>query len=271
MGRPIYKGPIAPGALVDSLKPTTARNFPRFDVADFGGRSGGYTFTPAESATILPLSSVWISQQGVTESGTVSSWASYLGGRSNTLSQGTGAARPAYNATGGVGSRPLITFDGSDDVLEGSFSKGSSWTDFEGGVVGSRVAFASASDAWIMMHQGGGFIGGLRDQSASAAHFTTSTTTANGTTDPDGNVAYWHGSAITAEVVMRRNGVDEGVNLTGVYGGHADTCTVAVGGRVATGAYANIAIQAAVWGPRLTPAQRLYLRQLLTFWTGVTC
>lgn len=71
MGRPVYKGPIAPGALVDSLKPTTARNFPRFGVADFGGGSPmvqGLVFTsgsqylvgPAWTDTILTWMIRWV-------------------------------------------------------------------------------------------------------------------------------------------------------------------------------------------------------------------
>jgi hypothetical protein len=229
------------------------------------------TYSPAESALILPDTSVWVSQQGVTQSGSVSSWASYLGGRSNTVSQAVGGQQPIYSASGGVGGRPLITFDGTDDVLEGAFSKGSAWTSHEGGCVGSRVAVGAVGDTWCMLHQSGGFIAGLRDQSAGAVHFTTVTTTANGTSDPDGANGFWSGSAITNEVRCRKGGVVEGETLSGTVGSVADTCTVAVGGRVATAAYANIAIQAWSWGPRLTDDQRSYLRALLTFWTGITC
>ena len=235
------------------------------------GRRPSWTFSPAESAVMLPTSAIWISQEGITLGVGVASWASYLGGLASTVSQAVGGQQPAYAAGGGVGGRPLLTFDGIDDVLEGVTSKGSNWTDHEMGVVGARVAFGAGGDTWIMMRQGGGFMVGIRDNSAAAWQYTTSTTAAIGTTDPDGNQAFWSGSAITGQVRARRNGTIEATNAAGVVGATAEPVVTAIGGRVASAAYANIAIQAAFTSTILSDDQRTYLRALLTFYTGINC
>jgi hypothetical protein len=234
--------------------------------------AGRWAFSPAESAVQLPDAAVWVSGTGVTATTTVSAWASSYGGRSATLSQAGGTLQPAYSAAGGSGGRPLITFDGVDDVLEGVLTTGSPWSAAELGVAGSRVAFAAASDAWMMIHQSGGFIVGIRDQSATAAHMTTATTTANGTSDPDAVPGYYHGTAVAGDVRMRKNGATEGTAPSGSFGPYSEPLTVAIGGRVATGAYANLAVQGAVASRSiLSQLQREYLRQLLMRHTSIPC
>lgn len=271
MGFPILKGPVAPGALAGVLMPTTARNFPDFGVTDFGGKRK-YSYSPSESAALLPQTAIWISQQGVTTADagtTANSWASYLGGISSTVTSPAATNRPAYSATGGVGSRPLLTFDGVDNVLEGTVTKGSGWTSYEGGIVGNRVA-GNATDVWIMMHQSGGFIFGVSDNTSTSWRALTGTTVAAGTTNPNADNAFWSGSAITNEVASRRNGTAQNTTASGTVGTTNEPVTCAIGGRIATSEYGNIAIQAAVWGVRLTTDQRTYLRGLLNYWTGIT-
>lgn len=230
-----------------------------------------FSFSPTESAVILPKSAIWISQQGVTAGTGVSSWASYLGGLACTMVQATVGRQPAYSASGGVGGRPLITTDGVDDFIEGPINKGDAWNNIEMGVAGRRVAFGTAGDTWILHHQSGSFVAGVRDASATAHQMTTSTTSANGTSDPDGNNAMWAGSCVTNSVVAWKNGVAEGTTASGSFGPDGNPRTVCVGGRVVTAAYSNIAIQAAFTGELLTTEQRLYLRALLTFYTGINC
>lgn len=234
--------------------------------------AGRNQYSAATSAMMLPQTAVWVSQNGVTTADagtTANSWASSFGGISATLTSPAATNRPAYSATGGVGSRPLLTFDGVDNVLEGTVSKGSGWTSYEGGIVGNRVA-GNATDVWIMMHQSGGFVFGISDNTTTGWRVLTGTTVALGTTNPNGDNAYWSGSAITNEVVSRRNGTAQNTTASGTVGTTNEPVTCALGGRIATSEYGNIAIQAAVWGVRLTTTQRDYLRGLLNYWTGIT-
>lgn len=241
----------------------------------FKRRRTGFTFTPAESAVILPQTAVWISTQGVTVATGVSSWVSYLGGVSSTLVQATGGLQPAYNASGGVGGRPLVTFDGIDDVLKGSFLKSPAlFADLEMGYIGQRVAYVAASDVWMMLEETatGAFIYGIRDQSATQWHGTTPTQTIVSVgSDPDGANAHYSWDATPGAFNLRTGGV---VNATSGQPFSSDVGTgrsVAIGGRTAVGAYANIAGQAHHMGSLLTADQRTYLRAALTFHTGINC
>jgi hypothetical protein len=227
-----------------------------------------WTFSPAESAIELPFSSIGISQQGVTQAGTVSAWQSYLGGVSVTLVQAVGASRPAYSASGGVGGRPLVTFDGVDDVLKGPITKGSAFSSFEMGIVGSRVTFASAADFWILYETViAGLLFGIRDLSA-ATWRVTSNVDLNATSDPDSVTAHYSADAITGNYNTRKNAVLESTS-GGAYTTQADTQVIALGGRSGSAAYANIAVQAWYLGPQLSGAQRTYIQGLLAFYTGI--
>lgn len=234
-----------------------------------------WNFSPAESAIILPQTAVWISQQGVTVATGVSQWVSYLGGVSSALVQATGGFQPAYNAIGGVGGRPLITFDGVDDVLKGGFLKNPAlFADLEMGYIGQRVAYVSVSDVWMMLEETatGAFIYGIRDQSATQWHGTTATQTIVSVgSDPDGVNAHYSWDAAPGAFNLRVGGV---VNATSgqPFGSDAGTGrSLAIGGRTAVGTYANIAGQAHYAGALLSAAQRTYLRAALTFYTGINC
>ena len=81
--------------------------------------ASGYSFTPAESAVIVPDTAVGIVAQGVTQAGTVTQWDAIWGGRAALVSLGSiGAANdPTWNATGGPGGGPAVVFDGVNDAL----------------------------------------------------------------------------------------------------------------------------------------------------------
>lgn len=85
----------------------------------FDGGSVGYSFSPAESAVILPDSAVGIVAQGVTQAGTVTQWDAVWGGRASLVSLTPIAAanEPAWNAIAGPGGGPAVVFDGANDVL----------------------------------------------------------------------------------------------------------------------------------------------------------
>jgi hypothetical protein len=262
-----------PGPIGEGLVPQSERVSPTGFRSLGGGGGGGsaWSFSPAESAAMLPTCAIWISQQGVTQAGTVSAWASYLGGVSATLVQGTGAAQPAYNASGGVGGRPLITFDGVDDVMKCVVTKGSNFSSFEMGIVGQRVAFAAAGDVWMQYEDTGTgtLLFAIRDFSSTAWR-VTSNVDLNATSDPDGVDAHYSADAITGLYNVRKNGVTENTSA-GAFTTRTDGMTLAVGGRTASSAYANIAVQALYLGPQLTADQRTYLRAALTHYTGINC
>jgi hypothetical protein len=233
-----------------------------------GGGASGPTYSPAESALMLPFSSIGISQQGVTQAGTVSAWQSYLGGISVSLVQAVGASQPTYDPSGGIGGRPLVTFDGVDDVMKGPITKGSAFSDFEMGIVGQRVTFASAADFWILYETViAGLLFGIRDASA-ATWRVTSNIDLNATSDPDGVTAHYSANAITGVYDTRKNSVLESTSA-GAYTTQADTQVLALGGRSGVAAHANIAVQAWYLGPQLSGAQRTYLQGLLAFYTGI--
>lgn len=244
---------------------------PGFRWVSGGGPS--YTYSPAESAALLPQTAVWVSTQGVTVATGVSAWASYLGGLACTISQATGGLQPAYSAAGGVGGRPLITANGTDQFLRGTMGlKGSAYTTNEMGLVGQRVAWAAGTDFIIGYEAALAIQSGIRDGATAATWRGTDIALYDlaSTSDPDGVNAFYsfNGSASLGQV--RKNGTVEASNAT-TPTSMADGGTFVFGGRTITAAYANWSVQALVFGVQLDNAQRDYLRAALTFHTGITC
>lgn len=225
-------------------------------------------------ATDLAGVAVWVSQTGVTQAaGTASAWASAYGSISCTLTAPAGTNEPAYNATGGVGSRPLLTFDGTDNVLQGTFTKGSQFTDCECGVVGSRGAFGTAGDRWLGYTVSGSAYWNINDRSTAKFRFTV--TGAGGapesTTDPDAVNGHYSGDMAAGGTLNVRTAGAVEATFAGAWTNRADGGIVAIGAAPDGTVAANIALQAAYHGPLLTAGQRTNIRALLGNATGISC
>ncbi len=230
-------------------------------------------------ATDLPNTAVWVSQSGVTTAdagSTVDSWASAFGGRSATIGPAaSGSVRPAYSATGGVGSRPLITWDGVDDVIKGVVTTGSAFDGTTGCTMawlGQRVSFASAGDVWMQYEDdiSAAALYAIRDVSASLWRGTDiSVADLNATSDPDGVNALYQFDLATNAWAVRKNGTSEATSASAVTARN-DSEVLALGGRTTSSAYANVSAQAIVFGKLLGSSQRTNLRALLTNATGVS-
>lgn len=219
-------------------------------------------------ATDLAGVAVWVSQTGVTQAaGTASAWASAYGSVSATLTAPAGANEPAYNATGGTGSRPLLTFDGTDDIMTGAVTKGSAWDTYETGFVGGRVATSATGDQILGYANTGATRFAITDRTAATIRWAV-TLGANQdfTTDPDGVYKHFSGESAGGTQSNRVGGT---IEVTGA----ATTTSRADGGDFSLGSAtlcASFYLQACYVGPALTAGQRANLRALLTNATGVT-
>ena len=258
--------------ILDFLRRPGARFFEPSD-----GGSTSWTFSQAESAEMLPSSSIWISQFGVTTgSFGVSVWSSSFGGINTVLTAPVPGDEPAYELTGGVGGRPLIVPDGLGDTLEGTFTKGSVFDNGELGFVGragtgegtaARVFgyHASSTQRWSVLRH-------TPPTEMNTSRNDGSSVTTNDTTNRDGEIGHW--TAITDETNLRI--LLNGVEMANAGSGQA--VSFADGGTIKFFEYAGAATnrstsaaQAGYIGPRLSDEQRTYLRALLTYYTGVDC
>lgn len=240
--------------------------------------------TVFDDAAYLPDTAIWanpVSGHGITtaDGGTTGdSWASGWGGVACTLAAPATTHRPAY-ATDGVGSRPTLTFDGIDNFLRGTFTKGSAFDNHEIGIVGERVSFGTLGDIWFGYWRANSPRFYINDQDASRWRFTSAgaaNVTPSSTYDPDGIVAHYSGDGVTGTISARVAGaavataagsptsVEDGQR---VIMGASQTSEVGPYGTVA----AHVKLHAAHIGPALTADQRTHLRALLTYLTGVAC
>lgn len=239
----------------------------------------GWTFSLVESAQILPQTSIWVASIGIVQTGTVVSWSSGFGGVSTVLTSPASTNEPTYNATGGVGGRPSVTFDGVDNFLRGTMTKGSAFTDHEIGIVGERVAFGTLGDIWFGYWLPNSAAFYLNDNSASTFRFTSlgaANVTVSNTYDPDGVIGHYSGDSSTGVTNVRVNG-EVVATAAASPTSRADGNTVIMGASQTSvvGPYgtvaANVIIHAAHIGPALSNEQRTYLRALLSHYTGVSC
>lgn len=202
---------------------------------------------------------------------TVDAWASSFGSVSATLTAPTASQRFAYSATAGVGSRPAATSDGVDDVLSGTITKGSGWTDFEIGFVGIQLGAETAADRFIEYEgaaalirlESRGATGGARLITGGTGGATSIATSLVTTT-----TAHWSGDGDGANQNVRYNGTAEDTDAsTATY---VDGGTLCVGARASGSNPVNVRYQAWYGGDQLTSDQRLDLRALLTYLTGVS-
>ena len=258
--------------ILDFLRRPGARFFEPVE-----GGSASWTFSQAESAAMLPDTAIWISQEGITLDVGVSAWSSSYGGISATVSQADGAKQPAYSATGGVGGRPLIMFDGVDDSLFTSvFTLGTtSWSNFEGGMAGAMLSGNSNGDKVLEYYQPTGRYRPLQRASTGSRVNANIQGGVGGSTtwgtDVDGVTGHFSGDWDGADLTVRLAGVAQstvataGVSL--LDGGKFTICAFNAG----TSAWAAAEFQSAYIGAKLTDEQRTYLRALLTYYTGVNC
>lgn len=234
-------------------------------------------YGPAASAVILPRTAVWISQKGVAESGGfVDSWTSYLGGISCTLAQATAGFRPAYAAAAGVGGRPLISTDGVNDHLFGTITLGAAHAANEWAITGDRVALSVLGNVVLGYYQGGALRYGLRDRTAQSFYNGVGTSTlispAIPANDPDGNNQRWW---CTRDLATTSAAIGDGAN-TAISTGAAVVVSYVDGQQVYWGSSPGgvggtaTRVQALDFGELLSASQRQYLRDLITYWTGIT-
>ena len=237
-----------------------------------------------DDAAYLPDTAIWanpVAGHGITTAdagSTGDSWQSGWGGVSCLLEAPASTHRPAY-ATDGVGGRPTLTFDGVDDFLRGTFTKGSAFADHEIGVVGERIAFGTLGDIWLGYWRPNSPRFYINDQDAPRWRFTSggaANVTPSSTYDPDGVLAHYSGDGVTGTISARVAGVAVATASASpvsvedgqrVIMGAAQTSEVGPYGTVA----ANVKIHGAHCGPALTSDQRTHLRALLTYLTGVAC
>ena len=222
-------------------------------------------------ATYLADTAIGISTAGVTLVGSdVDEWASSLGGISVTLTAPSASQRPAYSATGGPGSRPLITGDGTDDVLTGTLTKGSAFDDYEWGGVARLVAHVSAGDRWVAYGVGSVSRFHISERAGGTYRITVS---GGANVEPllDSTTAllHWSGDATPSTINARRTGVVE-ATASATVTSRSDGETLSVFADGAGTNASNSELMAFYCGPILTSDQRTHLRALLTYHTGVT-
>jgi hypothetical protein len=207
---------------------------------------------------------------------TVDQWAATYGGDPVGLVLAAPAAtnRPVWTAAGGAGGRGILEFDGSDNVLrDAAVTKGSVWTEVELGYVGHVVASGSGVDVVIgystLMRIESGAASGVAQATTGGTGGATSTyTTSEGTTDRHWSFDWVMG---TPQQNVRVAGVVEDTD-GGSTASKTDGLYVSVGATDAGGAASRVNVQAGYISTRkLTADERLHLRALLSFLTGVAC
>lgn len=256
---------------------TTTDIGPALTVTEFdsvSSTSGTTNSVTYAHATHLSQSAIGVSTLGTTvlNSTTGSGWAGTLGGLTCSLTQSATASCPQYSATGGTNGLPIFIFDGVNDVLKAQIqSKGSSYTDFEFGIVGYRIANVANAGCWIIYESlvGSSYLYGIRDLSNTQWRASDTSLTVTATSDPDSVYAHYSADAISGSWAIRKNGTAEATALH-AFQTNAATEVVALGGRSGASQYANIAVQAWYFGSRLSTTQRDHLRALLTYYTGIS-
>lgn len=227
-----------------------------------------------DDATALSGVALWASQEGVTESGTVSQWDASYGGLSGSLVQATGTQQPAYSATGGAGGRPLITSDGVDDRLQGTFTKGSEWVDAELGFVGVFSSTAQFARAVSYVDTASSRVE-LENYAASTLGIQASNgalSSAAALTPPMSVPQHVSGEWDTSGLVTARvNGLVVDSSTGGATSPIADGETLSFFSYITGAGPASAAVQACYIAVKLTTVQRWILRALLTYLTRVAC
>lgn len=226
-----------------------------------------------DDATHLPNTAIGVSTQGITPADgdtTVQAWAAALGGISCTLVADAATNRPAYSATGGAGSRPLVAFDGVDNVLKGAITKGAAFATYELGIVAKQLASGAAGDIAIGYYVPLTMVFSVQEQTGGKYRMTVvGGANVSTTTDPQTAMIHASGDAASGTINARINGTVEGTS-SGTVTSRADGNTLCLGGNFSNAAASQFECQAWHCGPSLTADQRTHLRALLTYHTGVS-
>lgn len=238
-----------------------------------GTNAGGSTLASSNTltfahATYLPSTAIGTTAAGTTLADgntTIDQWASSLGGVSCTLAASAPTNRPTWNATTGA------TFDGVDNHLVGTLTKGSAFATYEMGFVGERVVTGAASDLALGYAPSGTINFSLQDTNALALRWSVSGgANLTSTTDPDGLLTHWSGDGESGTLNLRIAGSVH-VTTAATVTSRADGGSLCAGGRADGTASGNYIIRAWYCGPALTSTQRTHIRALLTYHTGVSC
>lgn len=242
-------------------------------------------FTVANAAAQLPTVSIfhtWPSAPGGngitfgTPDVDVQSWAATYGGNTLAISMAALADtnRPAWNASGGAGGRPMIVFDGTDNgLVDAAITKGSTWGAFEIGYVGGVHTTGTGVDQII----GYGAAASIRFSitSSATANQCDMTTTGTGgatsvcTTAESATHRHWSFDWDGATQNARVAGAIEDTDAATATA-YADGGPFWVGARSDAAAAAGVNMMAGYISTRvLTAGERTYLRQLLTHLTTV--
>ena len=224
--------------------------------------------------TYLPDTAIGVSTAGITTEDfgtTVDQWAPTLGGLAASTAPAVASsafARPAYFDTGGVGGRPRIASDGTDDALVGaSITRGAAWLDSEMGIVGFRTLYDTVSDTYI------GYLDViyLNDRNVSEFRFTVSGgANVNTGVNPDLTPTHLSGDSDATDLNARQNGTVVGTFAI-AQPSRADGNAYSLFASTIGTRFASMSYQAWYLGGKLTTDQRLHLRALLTYHTGISC
>jgi len=236
--------------------------------------SNNLSFAPD---TAFPDSAIGITTTGLTLADgdtTVDQWAAAYGGKKAEVVIVAPAAtnRPAYSATGGPGSRPMVTSDGTDNVLrDTACTFGGTWAAFSLDYVGYIVAAGSAGDRFQLYGTSSGFFS--MSESATQRLFgnttsasVSSTGTTAFTTSHRQGTFYWDGANQTLHV---NNGAAEDTDAS-VHAAYADGSTYSMFGTPAAANCINAnCLGWAITRGTLTAGQKADLRAFFQNKTGV--
>jgi hypothetical protein len=237
--------------------------------------SNNLSFAPD---TAFPDTAIGVSTSGLTLADgdtTVDQWAAAYGGKKAevVLSAPAATNRPAYSATGGPGSRPMVTGDGVDNVLRDTTATfGGTWAAFQADFVGLIAAAGAAGDRLILY----GGTTGLFSMSESAtqrlfgnttsASISSTGTTAFTTTHRQGTFD-WDGANQSVRV---NNGAAEDTDAS-THVAYADGSSVAIfGGTGGTNACNASCLGWALTRGSLTSGQKADLRAFFSNKCGIS-
>ena len=211
---------------------------------------------------------------------TVDQWDACDGALAYTAAAASSSVRPDYDATGGVGGRPLVCFVAvNGDRLTGTLTRGSAWSNAEAGFVGNPVNIASGRRPISYYFSGASRFSliGISDVTPTADRLNLfyNVTTAAGTTwsgSVNGVEGHYSGDLEVSGASNMRFGGTVQSTTSGPSVSIGDAGTLALGAYAGSPtAWADVEYAAAYCGGKLTDAQRLNLRAYLTGRTGVSC